>query len=301
MEEENRQKAKTNKNPLALILGVIILVLSAFGGGYLLSDNDESIDENNAEFMIDFIDVGQGDCELIRCRDTVVLIDGGEADCASKVTRFLHSKSVNKIDYYILTHPHSDHIGASASIMKNIPVGTVISTAFSDNNVPVTSTYERTLDAVFDYAGDYIEVKAGDEFKWGSLSVSILAPFEESEDYNDMSVCCLFKYKGISAILCGDASAKVENLILEEGKSVSADIMKISHHGSKSSNSQAFVEKVNPEVAVICCGRNNSYGHPHKETTDLLDSLGLKYYRTDRNGTVSVYSNGKEYIVNTEK
>lgn len=301
MANQVRFVKRSKKKPLSLFSLIIALAVIFITCVFNQSIDDKSLQEDNSDFVIDFIDVGQGDCELIRCNGTVVLIDGGESDAASDVIDFLKNKSVNTIDYYILTHPHSDHIGAAPSIMKNFKIGTVISTAISDDNLPTTACYEKTVDAIYNYASDYLEVEAGDKFKWGELTVSVLAPFEESEEYNDISVCCRIEYKNFSVLLCGDATKKVEYQILDSKADIRSDVMKISHHGSSSSNSEDFIKAVDPDFAVISCGTGNSYGHPHRETIDTLNNTGTDYFRTDESGTVSVYSDGNKWSVELEK
>ena len=293
------------KTLLGLILiAAAVLLINRFGGNEIeiaTVSSPGDIDLSEYGFVIDFIDVGQGDCELLRSGDSVVLIDGGENEYASKVNAYLRKCGVDKIDCYIATHPHSDHIGAAPGILKNFGAGTVITTAFSDTNIPVTSTYERFLDACDSFADEYVEVTAGDKFSFGDIKLEILAPYEESEEYNNMSVCCLVTCKGTKAMLCGDAGKEIENAILEKGTDIKADIFKVSHHGSRSSNSKQFTEKIDPSVCVICCGNDNSYGHPHNETVSTLSTLGITPLRTDKNGSITVCCKGNKIDIRTEK
>lgn len=254
---------------------------------------DEETEYYQSPLCVSFIDVGQGDCSLIQCNGVNILVDGGEFTYTGTVGNYLESVDVEKIDCYILTHPHSDHIGAAAGIISQYPVDKVLLTQFSEFNIPTTNTYEEMLDAISETSTEIVEVKAGDELKFGELEIDIIAPFEESDDYNDMSIVFTASYKDSKLLFTGDTTKKIEKKILAEGYDVDCDVLKIAHHGSSTSSAAEFVDAVSPELAVISCGLNNSYGHPHFETTDLLNNRAIKYLRTDESGTVIYYGDGR--------
>jgi len=297
---DNTTRKKRSVKTIVLIASVVFVVALALILFFTLRspvlDTSKTI---LSPFSVSFFDVGQGDCELITCNGRTILIDGGEKEYSGRVVSYLRNKGINKIDCYILSHPHSDHIGVSADVMSNFEIGDVLSTAFSEDNIPTTATYERTLLAIDEYAGKYIEVKAGDTFRYGELNISILSPSEEYEEYNDMSIVCRITFRNVSALFCGDATAAIEEKLLENGAKLQSDIYKVSHHGSSTSNTYDFLEAVCPQVCVISCGKGNSYGHPHSEIIQNLDKLGIKYYRTDRQGTVVVSSDGSKIAVST--
>lgn len=255
--------------------------------------NDDNTEYYQSPFCVSFVDVGQGDCTLLSCNGVNILVDGGEAEYAGTVLSYLKSVEVDKIDCYILSHPHSDHIGAGAEIINSIPIDKVFVTHFSEFNIPTTNTYENILDAIASSSAELVEVAAGDNFTFGDLKLNIVAPYEESDDYNDMSIVFTATYKDTSILLTGDTTKKVEKQILSSGADIDCDILKIAHHGSSTSSAAEFIDAVSPELSVISCGENNSYSHPHNEILELFANRGLKYMRTDEMGTIVYYGDGK--------
>lgn len=243
-------------------------------------------------FCVTFFDVGQGDCEIISCNGYTILIDGGESENSGRITRYLKDNGIEKLDCYILTHPHSDHIGVAPYIISEFPCDKIFTTYFSEFNIPTTSLYESTLDAIYESGAEPVLVEAGDSFTFGELKIDIVAPIYESEDYNAMSIVCKVTYKDASVLFTGDTTKKVEQQILDGGYDVDADILKTAHHGSSTSSSEDFLDAVSPEFAVISCGSDNSYGHPHKEVVKLLTDTETEYFRTDKDGTVYYYGDG---------
>lgn len=254
---------------------------------------DENIEYYQSPLCVSYIDVGQGDCSLIQCNGVNILVDGGESTAAGTVANYLNDVEVEKIDCYILTHPHSDHIGASADIIKRFPVDRVMLTHFSEFNMPTTNTYENVLDAIGESNAELVEVKAGDSFKFGDLQLDIIAPFEESDDYNEMSIVFSAVYKDTKLLFSGDTTKKIEKQILADGFDVDCDVLKVAHHGSSTSSSAEFVDAVSPELAVVSCGAGNSYGHPHFEIVDLYVNRNITLMRTDEAGTIIYYGDGK--------
>lgn len=280
---------KGKRNKLIIITSAALIIGLAL---FFFLKPDDYIFPSDYPLRVSYLDVGQGDCELIQCEDVTVLIDGGESEQFYNVSSYLKAAGVDRIDCYILTHPHSDHMGIAADIINKFQVDTVFITQFSQMNMPTTKTYEDMLRAAKKTDVTITTVKAGDSYTFASLKIDILAPMEETEDYNDMSIVVKATYKSRSFLFCGDISSNVEEQILSSGANVKADVIKIAHHGSNTSSSDAFLEKVSPELAVISCGIENSYGHPHTETLNTLDKHNIKYFRTDKEGTVLIYSDG---------
>ena len=230
---------------------------------------------------VDFVDVGQGDGILLRTKDAVVVIDGGEADTAYKMTGFLKDAGVKEIDCFIATHPHSDHIGAAVRIFNMFRVKRFVTTSFSEFNTPTSVFYENMM-------------SAGDKIELGNLSLDVLGPVEESSEYNDMSVVVKARYKETAFLFTGDLEKTGEQLLLSSGADLKADVLKVGHHGSSTSTSPDFLRAVDPRAAVISCGANNEFGHPHKEILSLLEDAGVRVLRTDLDGTVTIFSDGKD-------
>ncbi len=290
---------------LSLIIGLIAFFVVILAGIFGISEDELQNIENGKytdyPFCVTFLDVGQGDCEIISCNGYNILIDGGEAENSGKILRYFEENDIEKLDCYILTHPHSDHIGVASVILSEIPCDKVFTTYFSEFNIPTTNVYERTLDAIYESGAEPVLVEAGDSFMFGDLKFDIIAPFVESEDYNAMSIVCKASYKDTSVLFTGDTTIQVEKQMLENMDLLDSDIIKIAHHGSSSSNSEEFIKAVSPEYAVISCGKNNTYGHPHKEVTGILYKNEIASFRTDDNGTLYYYGDGYDMTMEKSK
>lgn len=222
-----------------------------------------------------------------------MLIDGGEAD--SGALQYLMGKGINHLDLVVATHPHADHIGGLVKILKTIPVAKVVT-----NGQPTTTkTYENFLDAIASAKAQYVEVKRGDSLRLGDLAFAVLNPVSpKGEDLNDKSLVLRLVYNKVSFLFTGDAETKAEEAMSVSSFSpVEATILKVGHHGSRSSSTPAFLDLVKPEVAVYSAGKGNSYGHPHAETIAALLAVGAQIYGTDVNGTVVVTTDGVTYQV----
>ena len=287
---EKRRVNKIIAAGAAVLLFVVICLIAYFVKYY------GKTDPADMPMAVSFVDVGQGDCELIQCEGFNVLIDGGEAEYAEKVAVYLRQRGVEKIDCYILTHPHTDHIGVSAYILEHFETAKILLTDFSEFNMPTTKAYETMLEAADSSGAEVTAVKAGDTFRYGPLSLDILSPAEETDDYNDMSVVVRAEYKSSRFLFMGDASSAVEEQLLAEKTVVFADVIKIAHHGSNTASSDKFIKTVAPEFAVISCGRNNQFGHPSSETLNVLKKNEVELFRTDTGGTIVLYSNGRKIV-----
>lgn len=278
----------------AAAVAILLMLISVM---LYVREKRSTMQPQDYPFNVCFFNVGQGDCELIRCEGVSVLIDGGEAEYGYQTEQYLKACGVEKLDCYILTHPHSDHIGASAHILRTFPVDTIMTTSFSEIDMPTTKAYEDMMAAAEESGAQMLDVKGGETYTFGELTLKILSPLTQTDDYNDMSVTVKAKYKSNTVLLMGDASSAVETQLLNEGTALSADLLKVGHHGSSSSTCEAFLKVVSPEYAVICCGADNAFGHPHRETLGLLEKYGVDVYRTDLNGSVIFYGYGHKLSV----
>lgn len=291
--------AKSKLKFILIVIAVIVALVSAVMSSSL---NNEAIDES--KMFVDFIDVGQGDCTLIRTEDAVILIDGGEAGEADVVINHLKENGVAKIDCCIATHPHSDHIGSLADVLNEFDIDTVIMPEIPEDIIPTTRTYENFLDSVDAKARNVYPAVAGETYEYGELKLEILGPTKDYDDLNLMSVVAKVSYGDTSVMLTGDTEIQAENdmLAYEYGYESSvdvfpADILKVAHHGSSTSTSDEWLYLVGPEYAVISCALDNSYGHPHKETIKKLEKNNIEYYRTDLIGTISFESDGNKFTL----
>ncbi len=283
------------KKGLRIIFSVLIAVIVAAVAMITEKANVEPVPDG--EMFVDFVDVGQGDCTLIRTADAVILVDAGESGTADTVVSYLKEKGIEKIDCCIATHPHSDHIGALYRVFEEFNVDTVLLPDLPDELIPTTTAYEKFLDGL-ENVKNIIPVGAGDTFDFGSMNVDILGPVKEYDDLNHMSVVSKVTFGNTSIMLTGDTETPAETDMLKK-KSIdySADILKVGHHGSKTSTSEKWLEAVDPQFAVISCGLDNDYGHPHKNLVNRLEKFDIEYYRTDLEGNVLFKSDGNGFIL----
>lgn len=255
--------------------------------------------ETDGYLRVHFIDVGQGDSILIQAGAQAMLVDAGTNESGSVVTEYLRSQNITRLDYLIGTHPHEDHIGGLDDVIRSFEIGTVIMPDASHT----TKTYEDVLDALLEKSLTVTLPHPGDSYSLGDASFTILSPSEsileqaeESGDMNNLSVGIRLAYGSSAFVLCGDAESASEEAMAESGLTLKADVLKAGHHGSSTSTCDAFLSAVDPDYAVISCGRDNSYGHPHQETLDKLNAAGVSILRTDEQGTLVAVSDGKSIV-----
>ncbi|MBQ5315701.1 MAG: MBL fold metallo-hydrolase [Oscillospiraceae bacterium] len=248
---------------------------------------DEPIFYNTDATTIHFIDVGQGQCVLICSDGHNMLIDGGEKEYSSKIVTYIENLDIDKLDYVIATHPHSDHIGGLSGVIEHFEVDEIIAPMIPDTLVPTSNSYYDFLNAVKKNGKGMSKAIAGEIYNLGDSQFEIIAPLsEESDDLNNYSVVCVFKYGENTALFGGDASEYEENDILKSGADIDVDLLNVFHHGSSSSSGKEFLYNVSPEYCVIMCGADNSYGHPNKSTIERLEVYTDNIYRTDLQGTI---------------
>ncbi len=289
------QKKKSTKT-IKFIIGIIVIVVVTIAGlktGELSlpglsgeSADADILSDDESDFAVHFVDVGQGDCILIESGEMNMLIDAGENGEEEAVLAYLNEQEINEFEYIIATHPHSDHIGGMYEVISEYPVNNVIMPRLTKENTPTTVTYEKMLKAVKASGARVIAAVPGNVYSLGEAEFQVLAPFEQDENMNNMSVVVKLTYQGRSFLLAGDAETEIEKQMLSADYDLTADVLKLSHHGSSTSNSKAFLQAVNPDYAVISCGEGNSYGHPHRETMDTVYDMGLSVYRTDEDGDI---------------
>lgn len=247
--------------------------------------------EADAKLIVHFIDVGQGDSVLLESNDEFVLIDAGERGYGDAVSSYINERGADELKYVIATHPHTDHMGGMRTVLNDIAAENFI-TVETDC---ATSTWIKLLKTVEEKKINYIDAKTGDTYTFGSASFTILAPNSDNYDnYNNYSVVTKVTCGDISFMLTGDAEKESEYEMVRSGVDLHADVLKCGHHGSSTSTTAKFLKAVDPSYAVISCGKDNDYGHPHKETMQKLNALGTTILRTDQMGTIVAYTDGKE-------
>lgn len=277
------------------------LGLPSWSDFFRLSGTNQTVNAAEYPFSAHFIDVGQADSALILCENEAVLIDAGDVDSYAAIDAYLKAQNVKQLKYFILTHAHADHIGSADDVLKNYAVENVIMPKYSEENMPTSKVYEDLLYALSDSGAKVLAAKAGHTYNLSGCSFSVYAPNKDYKELNDSSVVVRFTYGETNFLFQGDAEKASENDVLAAGFDVRADVLKMGHHGSKTSSTEKYLRAVSPKLAVISCGENNSYKLPSDSVLQRLTALGIEYRRTDRNGTIVVMSNGKEITVQTEK
>lgn len=248
------------------------------------------------KMYVSFIDVGQGNCTLLRCGGKAILVDSGEVGAAQTVINYIKNLGIDELNCVLVTHPHTDHMGAMTKILYEFKIDDLIMPEIPEEIIPTNKTYEKFLTAVSDNAGNVIAAKPGETFSYGEMKLEIFAPLRDYDNLNDMSAVSRISYGDTSVMFTGDATTTVEKDLLKKNINYSATVLNVGHHGSKTSSSEAWLRAVNPKYAVICCGVNNDYGHPHSLITKRLEELGIEYFETDLLGTIVFESDSKNFI-----
>lgn len=275
-----------------IILTCIISGCTSFDASKI--NNSQLIDKTKLsptsnELKVHFIDVGQGDCELIQYKNKNILVDAGESTTEKTVVAYLKKQKVTNLDYVIMSHPHDDHIGGMQYIISNVPTSHFVDAGYAHTT---GSTYDKLRSTIEAHNIDYINVLAGDNLEVDpNIKMTILNPPEmQYGELNEDSIVFKLTYDKVSFLFTGDIDTKVEKKLLIQD--IKSDVLKVAHHGSGSSSSAAFLSKVKPDWCVIDVGKN-SYGHPKAETLKRLDNCGCSIKRTDRNGNIVMTTDGK--------
>ena len=297
----SKRKSTFKSSPLVTLLAVVALLALLISGGKLkgIFPSSQNPDFTSSD-AVHFIDVGQGLSVLLQSGEHGILIDAGEREYGTRVADYIEKAGVTTLDYVIASHPHSDHIGGIPDVLSRIKTKNVIMPKLSDSLTPTTKCYERLLTSVADSKAKAIRAKAGSVYTVGSITLTVLAPVTQINDLNNMSVVCRAEIKNSSFMLLADAEKKELETVLLKGAVLDSDVLQMGHHGSSTSIYNSFLSAVDPDDAVISCGKNNSYGHPHKEALTYLQQNSIACYRTDTDGTVVFYCGDDGYCVRKE-
>ena len=251
----------------------------------------------SSNLEIHIIDVGNADAILIINSEDALLIDAGENNDGDDVVNYIRSQGVDSLDYAIATHPDSDHIGGMDVVIDEIDIEKFIMPLLPDNLVPNTRTYLDFKNALEGSDAEVEHPKPNSRYPLGGAEFTILGPVEQHNSTNNMSVACRVDFGRRRFLFMGDAEKEAENSLVKSGADLNADLIKLGHHGSRSSSQEKFLKAVNPVYAIISCGAGNRYGHPHSQTLSTLKKLGITCFRTDIHGTITVISDGEDITI----
>lgn len=248
---------------------------------------------------VHFIDVGQADAALIVCDEHAMLIDGGGTDSSRTMYTYLKKYGVSHLDYIIGTHPDADHIGGLPGALNYASADNVFCSVTEHDTRAFNSLVKYTAEQ-----GRSIRVpKTGSTYSLGDAAVKIIGPVNKAKDSNNNSIIAKITYGSNSFLFMGDAETDEENDIISSkyAGQLKSDVLKVGHHGSDTSSSEAFLKAVSPQYAVISVGANNSYGHPSEDVVKRLNKLGAQVYRTDTDGDIICESDGTNISFSTAK
>ncbi len=288
------------KKALFFILSAIAAILSAIAAR-TLPEPDNINDTQPSVVRITFADVDQGNATLITTPNgETILIDGGEYDTyESHLLPFLEEQSINKIDYAIVTHYHSDHMGGIQNLTKDNKISRLFLPDYKDNDksksLLVKDANKHKIPISYLSSGNTVKTQTDE------LAIKVLHPPKGGNwgdnFHNNSSLVLSITYGGDTFLLTGDIEARTEKELIESSR-VSCDVLQVAHHGSSTSSSKKFILSADPTYAIISAGADNRYGHPHNEVLELLENEDIRTYRTDIDGNITfeVTSKGIEKI-----
>ena len=313
-EQERKAQQRRGCIVLAVILSIlaVIIIVILFLVSHWWSNRQPKTQQptpSGDELQVHMLDVGQGDSILIIAPGgKTVLVDAGVPGSGKVVIDAMKRYNVQQIDLMVATHAHADHIGGADEVIRATKVVSVL-----DSQVPnSTKNYEDFLKAIKERGVKYIGAQPGQKFDLGGgAQLTVLAPIQPfftkdqlrsgANEPNANSVVTRLDYGDFSMILTGDAEAETEARIMKNGGNVKAKVLKVGHHGSKYASSEEFLRAGGFEAAIISDGEDNRYGHPSQEALDRLKTLGIKVYRTDLQGEITITTRGHGYQIQTAR
>lgn len=283
---------KKQKRILSIIAAVLLLLLGV-AEWYFSRPGPQ------ADLDVHFIDVGQGDSILVVCNGEAMLIDGGDNSAEDIVPDYLRRQGITHLRYIVATHPHADHIGGLDAVARAVSVDTVYTSCMDYDS-------KSFRDFVTTSTTNGAEIQFPDvdsTFDLGGATVSVLGPrtYNVPETWNNASIVLHLTYGQTSFLFTGDMEQAEETELLEAGCDVSCDVLKVGHHGSRTSSGYRLLYEAAPTAAVISCGMDNDYGHPHKEALSRLQDAGVSHIlRTDLMGSIVFHSDGTSLTYTTE-
>ena len=327
MKTKDKIKEFNNKIPVTLlkscltllILAIFLVLFFTLNCNYIFYKTKYVSAFTGNEFQIHTIDVGQGDCFLIRLPgDKTMLLDCGDSYASEKVVsyinQYLSHEKLSKIDYFVLTHPDFDHIGGGKAIVNNFIIKNIYRPKYYSEyekdkglntlayNISDSSTYNYIIKTAYQKEINMFFSEKDLTISGDGFNVKFLSPKEDSySNSNDYSAVLMISCQGQKALFMGDASAEIEStLISDYNDDLHADILKIAHHGSKSSTTGEFLEKVNPAYAIISVDMNNSYGLPSLSVLNRLNERGIKTISTASVGNFAISVKNDEIKIRSE-
>lgn len=288
---------------LALFAVVILFSITPIGRSFwknAFRDSSFSGPAIEAPLHIHLLDVGKADAIVLECEGHAAVLDGGNSGDGEIVSDYLSRCGISSLDYAIMSHPDKDHIGGMAQVLLENPVDTFVQGDLSPKLEPDSREYEDMLSALDTLSIGRKTVHPGDVLYLGGAQLKILGPVEEYSDTNSSSLVFKLIYGDFSALFCGDIEKEAERDLVKSGADLSADLLKVAHHGSKTSSSKRLLQAVSPQYAAISVGPDQNE-LPDEEVLRRLEEADIQLYRTDTDGNIVFSYTGTELWVETEK
>lgn len=299
---ENKNKALKYTVAATLIAAAVFII--AFSGGIFGEDlqqvfNPAAAFDTSADF-VKITDVGQADSILIYSGGYSAVIDVGTENSAENILEDLDSAHIIRIDAVIVTHLHTDHAGALPELARRKTIDNLIIPEL-DYEAEATSLVRTAKQTVTAKGGNAYTALQGMNFKIGKFTVTLLAYYDDVQEDNNKSIIVMAEIDGIKFLFAGDAEAKTERALIEDGLNIDCDVLKVGHHGSATSSSKEFLDKATPDYAAISVGEKNMYFHPSKSVIAALEDRGTQILRTDTDGDITFYVENGKIKTETEK
>ena len=302
--KKNKNKNINIKYIVAATLIAAAVFIIAFSRG-LFGEELQQVFNPSATFdsSVDFVkvtDVGQADSILIYSNGYSAVIDVGTKESTENILEDLDSAHISRIDALIVTHLHTDHAGALPELARRKTIDNLIIPEL-DYEAEATALVKTAKQIVTSKGGNAYTAIQGMNFKIGEFTVTVLAYYDDMSADNNKSVIVMAELDGIKFLFTGDAEAKTERALIEDGLNVDCDVLKVGHHGSDTSSSKGFLDKATPDYAAISVGENNMYSHPSVSVIDALEERGTRILRTDTDGDITFYVENGKIRTETEK